>query len=106
MRLNKFNTGDPLFPTPDSAIAARADLMPSGPPPHGDGRGPRPVGAVDAKITSGAMARAMTVNAVSGPTHDDQPVFAWEGIWGDITKYQHYGQPSSFPFGWVNFTAA
>lgn len=58
--------GDPLFPTPNAAIAARADLMPVGPPPHGDGRGPRPGGAVDAKITSGAMARAMTVNAVSG----------------------------------------
>jgi hypothetical protein len=26
-------------------------------------------GAVDAKITSGAMAKAMMVNAVSGPTH-------------------------------------
>jgi hypothetical protein len=102
MRLNKYDTvpNDPLFPTPYSAIAARGDLMAAG------GRPPRPGGAVDAKITSGAMARAMVVNAVSGPTHDDQPVFAWLGEWGNITKWKHYGQPTSFPFGWVNFTAS
>lgn len=114
MRLNRWNvtqaaTGklDPLFGTPDSAIAARADLMPVG--PGGDGRGPRLGGAIDCKIVTSEMMAAMTVSAVAGPTNNgvsggDQPVFRWTGDWNN-GSFPHFGHPTAFDFPWVNFTA-
>jgi hypothetical protein len=105
MRLNRWGKDDPLFPTPDSAIAARADLMP--PPPAGDGRGPRPGGAIDCKITSYELSSAMKVSAIAGPTSTaegaDQPVFAWSGPWANMTACAHYGHPPRFGFPWVEF---
>jgi hypothetical protein len=103
MRLNRFNTTpqDPLFPNPDHAIAARADLMPTG--PSGDGRGPRAGGAIDCKITTSSMMRNLNVSAIAGPTHTDQPVFSWQGAWNNATAFPHYGHPTSFDFEWVDF---
>ena len=115
MRLNRWNVTsaathgrlDPLFPTPDAAIAARADLMPQG--AAGDGRGPRLGGAIDCKIVTAEMMGAMTVTAIAGPTNNgvsggDQPVFRWAGDWNN-GSFPHFGHPSSFDFGWVNFSA-
>lgn len=105
MRLNRWNKkpADPLFPTPDAAIAARGDLMPA--PKTFLDHGPRPGGAIDCKIVSSTMVKAMVVSAVSGPTNDDQPAFSWLNQMGNNSNYPHFGQPSVFKFSWQNFSA-
>jgi hypothetical protein len=35
---------------------------------------------------------------VSGPTHDQQPVFEWTEAYSGTP---HYGQPKRFAFGWT-----
>jgi hypothetical protein len=107
MRLNRFNITlphstqvDPLFSTPTSAIAARADL---------EGVNVRSLGgAIDAKIVSNELISRMAVTAIAGPTNngvsgDDQPVFEWTGIWNN-GSFPHFGQPTRFDFPWVNFS--
>ena len=96
-------SADPLFPGPVSAIAARADL---------DASDPRSGGAIDCKIVSAGMMKAvpMQVRAVAGPTStatgDDQPPFDWAPLpWANQTKYPHWGQPTRFEFDWVTMHA-
>ena len=99
MRLNKFNMSDPLMPSPESAIAARGDLMPGG---H-----QRAAGAYDGKITSHALImKDLGTTAIAGPTANDQPVFSWTGAWADMKKYPHWGHPERFEFEWEVFTVA
>ena len=111
MRLNRYSvaTPDPLFPNPDSAIAARADLLPTT-GPNSDSRGPRPAGAIDSKIVSGALADKMQVTAVSGPASvadsGTQPQFEWTGPWANFTGYPHVGHPVTWDFDWVTFSSA
>lgn len=93
MRMNHYNMDDPLSPTPDAAIAARGDLMPENPTAGG---------AIDCKIVNSEMVKSMTVNLISGPTYDNQPVFSWTGQWDSVS---HYGLPTAFNFGWYNLTA-
>ena len=94
MRLNKFNAtpADPLFPTPESAIAARGDLMPN----------PRLAGAYDCKIASHELLSAeLSTTAIAGPSSDDQPVFSWDAF--PMDQYPHYGHPPRFNFAWEIF---
>ena len=82
---------DPLFPDPESAIAARGDLMPH----H-----PRMAGAYDGKIASAALLRhGLGATAIAGPTSTDQPVFTW-AAYPDVP---HYGHPPRFDFDWQVF---
>jgi hypothetical protein len=61
------------------------------------------LGNIDAKFVSYHDVFAMRFEAISGPTHDDQPVFEWDSKRANLAP--HYGQPSRFDFGWENFTA-
>ncbi|KAM7451985.1 putative phospholipase B-like 2 [Porites harrisoni] len=83
MRYNDFKQ-DPLSRcncTPpysgENGISARSDLNPA------DGKYPisalghRKHGGIDAKITNSKMMKELQCMAVSGPTHDQQPVFKW-----------------------------
>jgi len=80
---------------PENAIAARYDLHPW---PNVT----RAFGNTDGKICAARGCLALRFDAVSGPTADQQPAFAWRGRWADSP---HYGQPEVFDFGWVSFGA-
>lgn len=58
-------------------------------------------GAIDAKYTNFAHMRAKRTIAISGPTHDDQPVFDWTQADLSVQKTPHVGQPDRFDFDWV-----
>ena len=38
------------------------------------------------------------IDAINGPSHDDQPVFRWSD-WPDMP---HEGHPDAFDFDWVD----
>jgi len=56
-------------------------------------------GAIDAKITNNVLATQRTAQAVSGPSWDSQPVFAWTKMWADVPSF---GQPRVFDFQFQN----
>ncbi|XP_078362141.1 putative phospholipase B-like 2 [Oculina patagonica] len=61
----------------ENAISARSDLNPAdGKYPFG-ALGHRQHGGIDAKVTNSEMVKTLQCMAVSGPTHDQQPVFKW-----------------------------
>ena len=60
-------------------------------------------GNTDAKICRAADCLAMRFSAISGPTADDQPPFAWEGEWESSA---HMGHPLRWNFSWVDFAAS
>ena len=60
-------------------------------------------GNTDAKICRAADCLAMRFSAISGPTADDQPPFAWEGAWESSA---HIGHPLRWNFSWVDFAAS
>ena len=85
------------------AISARGDL--TGPAGATNGF---PSGGVDAKITAFSMSSrpagvgdvgAVEVEAVCGPTHDQQPVFSWQC--GKACNVSHVGLPEAFDFDYV-----
>lgn len=93
IRYNQYQT-DPLAKgNPCNQIACRGDLM------------SRAAAAVDAKVTSSSMLALRKVEAVSGPTHDDQPVFCWSTAPTAVQQEPHLGQPDCFNFDWVVVTA-
>ncbi|XP_028400611.1 putative phospholipase B-like 2 [Dendronephthya gigantea] len=86
MKLMRYNdyTHDPLSKcncTPpysaENAISSRSDLNPASGKYPFPALGHREHGGTDAKITSYKLFQDFTVYAVSGPTHDQQPVFNW-----------------------------
>eukprot|EP00746_Dinoflagellata_sp_MGD_P141984 gnl/MRDRNA2_/MRDRNA2_74990_c1_seq1.p1 gnl/MRDRNA2_/MRDRNA2_74990_c1~~gnl/MRDRNA2_/MRDRNA2_74990_c1_seq1.p1 ORF type:complete len:258 (-),score=39.22 gnl/MRDRNA2_/MRDRNA2_74990_c1_seq1:16-729(-) len=93
LRYNKFQT-DPLAEgNPSWQLAARSDLQPHGTPVAG--------GAIDAKFTSYEHIMQGQTMVVSGPTHDDQPVFDWQVAPAAVAKTMHVGQPQRFDFDWI-----
>jgi len=89
--------------SPENQIASRYDLI----PPNETQTKPElrsPFGNTDAKLVSSADVRAMRFHAISGPTHETQPVFSWATP--EWSKWPHYGQVDSFDFDWVQFAAA
>lgn len=93
LRYNDYKR-DPLARgNPCSQLACRGDLA-QGPAASGNG-------AVDAKYTSSAHVRAGRTVVVSGPTHDDQPVFDWATAPASVRAVSHVGQPTRFDFDWV-----
>jgi len=73
--------------TPDHAISARGDL---------DKENPDPNGGVDSKVMNFCMAKRLMIDAVAGPTHDDQKPFKWTDDKGKqrFPKVVHDGMPS------------
>ena len=59
-------------------------------------------GNTDAKICKASDCLALRFSAISGPTADDQPPFAWEGEWESSA---HIGHPLLWNFSWVDFAA-
>jgi hypothetical protein len=88
MRYNKWQT-DPLsLGDACNSISARCDLNPPNLNPY-------PFGAIDCKITDVKMSNSLESKAVSSPTWDSQPIFAWTEEWNGIPRY---GQPTIWDF--------
>ncbi|XP_038075350.1 putative phospholipase B-like 2 [Patiria miniata] len=103
MRYNDFQH-DPLSRcncTPpysgENGISARSDLNPANGTYPLEFLGFRCHGGTDMKVTSSGMAKTLSMMAVSGPTHDQQPVFQWSK--SPCEKEQlHLGHPDLFNF--------
>ncbi|XP_068748317.1 putative phospholipase B-like 2 [Montipora capricornis] len=61
----------------ENAISSRSDLNPASGKYPFRALGHRLSGGTDAKITNSEMIKSFECLAVSGPTHDQQPVFKW-----------------------------
>jgi len=86
---------DPLsLGDPTNQIAARQDLELQ--------EADRDVfGAIDAKVTSYSLLRnSYSTWAQSGPSHDQQPPFAWSKCHMNTT-FAHLGQPDLWDFDWI-----
>ncbi len=55
-------------------------------------------------MTSSGMAKSLSMIAVSGPTHDQQPAFQWSK--SDYKDLSHMGHPDIFAFDPVTVTWA
>lgn len=86
-------TGLPL--EPGHAISARLDLTSFGPIPNG---------GIDSKVTGNCLLRKLQCKAISGPTHENQPVFMWRDPSGKelFPGWPHMGLPNAWNFNWVN----
>jgi hypothetical protein len=93
MRFNNFQN-DPLsLQDPCKSISCRADLgVPWNHPPAA-------FGAIDCKITDNTIVSKMETKAVSGPTWQSQPPFAWTAQWSHVP---HHGHPTVFAFDFVD----
>jgi hypothetical protein len=99
MRYNKYQT-DPLsLHDACRSISARCDL--NAPWTANTLNEYSPFGAIDSKITDEQMVLNMEALAVSGPTWDSQPPFAWTKQWKSVL---HYGQPTLFAFDYVSMS--
>lgn len=94
MRYNRYHTDPIAHGDPCSQLACRADLDPNS-------TLQKAFGAIDAKYTSLAHLRAGSTIVVSGPTHDDQPVFDWQLAPQLSAATSHVGHPQRFAFGWM-----
>jgi len=94
MRYNEYQT-DPLsLQDASRTIVARGDLnVPWTTDPIMTG----PSGGVDAKITDQKLIRDMAALAVSGPTWDSQPPFAWTRQWFPDGTIPNWGHPKCSP---------
>jgi hypothetical protein len=82
---------------PGHEISARMDLSPNQPIPNG---------GIDAKVVNRCLMKSQTVQAISGPTHVNQPIFEWEKDDGTEAwpGWPHTGQPNVWNFDWVQMT--
>jgi len=101
MRYNQYQT-DPLsMHDACNGISSRCDLNT---PFVGKGGGVHPYapfGALDCKVTDDSMVPTRQSLAVSGPTWDSQPPFAWTGQWPTTP---HYGHANVFAFNFESMT--
>jgi len=93
MRYNEYQTDPLALHDACRGISARCDLNP--PWAQNTMNGYSPFGAIDSKITTNAMIYNMESTAVSGPTWDSQPPFAWTN---QFPNYPNFGQPKLFAF--------
>jgi len=95
MRYNEYQT-DP-FSLWDACrqIAARCDL--NTPWSNNTYNGYNAFGAIDSKITDNTLIQKLQAWAISGPTWDAQPPFAWTNAWENIL---HPGMPQVYDFDW------
>eukprot|EP00451_Oxyrrhis_marina_P009659 CAMPEP_0204320460 /NCGR_PEP_ID=MMETSP0469-20131031/7653_1 /ASSEMBLY_ACC=CAM_ASM_000384 /TAXON_ID=2969 /ORGANISM="Oxyrrhis marina" /LENGTH=672 /DNA_ID=CAMNT_0051301725 /DNA_START=27 /DNA_END=2045 /DNA_ORIENTATION=- len=80
---------------PGDAIAARFDLVV---------KDSEADGATDAKVTSSCLAKQMMADAISGPSHQDQPPFNWNEKNGRFSFMPHQGQPDTWNFDWMRMS--
>jgi len=93
MRYNQWQT-DPLsLGDACNSISARCDLD-----PPGNGM-PQAFGGLDCKISDTENVLSMNTKAVSGPTWDSQPVFAWTEQWSQDPSY---GEVKVYDFDFVD----
>jgi hypothetical protein len=85
---------------PALSIASRYDLLDE----EKSGKyHPIAFGAIDSKVTSlKYLVPLQKALAVSGPTHDDQPIFAWSESRDKFPNIPHYGHPDGFNFDYVD----
>ncbi|XP_037673126.1 putative phospholipase B-like 2 [Choloepus didactylus] len=103
MRYNDF-LHDPLSlcqacspqPNGENAISARSDLNPSNGSYPFQALRQRSHGGIDVKVTSAALAKALRLRAVSGPTWDQLPPFQWST--SPFHGLLHMGQPDLWKF--------
>jgi len=97
MNSNRFPNEGVLPSEPGHAISARLDLDPLSHLPNG---------GIDAKITNYCLFRALQTQAISGPSHVNQPVFKWRNSEGvDIFPgWPHMGLPDVWNFDWIQMT--
>lgn len=102
MRYNNFQH-DPLSAcncTPpysaENAISARSDLNPANGVYPFSALGHRSHGGVDSKVTSSDLFTTLSSWAVSGPTHDQLPVFSWSS--SGFSPEPPLGHPDTFDF--------
>eukprot|EP00747_Dinoflagellata_sp_TGD_P131109 gnl/TRDRNA2_/TRDRNA2_174929_c0_seq8.p1 gnl/TRDRNA2_/TRDRNA2_174929_c0~~gnl/TRDRNA2_/TRDRNA2_174929_c0_seq8.p1 ORF type:complete len:686 (+),score=115.78 gnl/TRDRNA2_/TRDRNA2_174929_c0_seq8:111-2168(+) len=82
---------------PGHAISARLDL---------DKKfGHIPNGGIDAKVVNRCLIRSLQCQAISGPSHDSQPVFKWKDDQGEtFSGWPHLGMPDVWNFNWQQMT--
>ena len=93
LRYNQYQTDVLANGSACNQLACRGDLMV--PPSAG--------GAVNAKFTSASRLAKGQFVFVAGPTHDDQPVFAWSTAPAAVQQEPHAGQPDRWGFEWGVF---
>ena len=98
IRLNKYETDDWSEHCPDRAIASRSDIR-SIECEHISNIHNN--GAIDGKVTSGALVKDLTAFAISGPSCDDQPCFSFStAVHQEESKYISF-LPDLWDFDWV-----
>jgi len=96
MRYNQYQT-DPLsLQDACRGISARCDL--NTPWTINSLNGLAAFGAIDGKATDNTLVNQLETTAVSGPSWDSQPPFAWTEQWQSVP---HRGQPRVFAFDWI-----
>mmetsp|Transcript_63301 Transcript_63301/g.181596 ORF Transcript_63301/g.181596 Transcript_63301/m.181596 type:complete len:746 (-) Transcript_63301:60-2297(-) len=97
MRRNAYPNENVLPNEPGHAISARLDL---------DVLRHIPNGGVDSKVVNRCLLQSLQCQAVSGPSHDDQPVFKWRNAnGGDLFPgWPHLGLPDVWGFGWAQMS--
>ncbi|KAM7050690.1 putative phospholipase B-like 2 isoform 2-T2 [Molossus nigricans] len=103
MRYNDF-LHDPLSlcracspqPNGENAISARSDLNPANGSYPFEALQQRSHGGIDVKVTSMALAHALSLVAASGPTWDQVPPFQWST--SPFSGLLHMGQPDLWTF--------
>ncbi|KAM9194305.1 putative phospholipase B-like 2 isoform 3-T3 [Dugong dugon] len=83
-------------PNAENAISARSDLNPANGSYPFQALHQRSHGGIDVKVTSSAMAKALRLLAVSGPTWDQLPPFQWST--SPFHSLLHMGQPDLWKF--------
>lgn len=83
-------------PNGENAISARSDLNPANGSYPFQALQQRSHGGIDAKVTSVALAKALGLVAVGGPTWDQVPPFQWSA--SPFCGLLHMGQPDLWKF--------
>lgn len=83
-------------PNGENAISARSDLNPANGSYPFQALHQRSHGGIDVKVTSTALAKALRLLAVSGPTWDQLPPFQWST--SPFSGMLHMGQPDLWKF--------
>jgi hypothetical protein len=64
-----------------------------------------PNGGIDAKVTNACLFRRLQCQAISGPSHDKEPVFRWRRNGKEVFPgWPHFGLPDVWNFNWVQMT--
>ena len=93
MKADETNPNDPTFDNPAYAIGARFDLI-ENPELKKD------VGAVDTKIMNFDLFDENSTEAISGPSHQNQPVFEFP----ENKESNPKGMPKKWDFDWIKMT--